>query len=72
MVGCVRLVSRSRRIVLCHADWESLAHRIKEAGGLYDSCIIGWDSLNEPGNGFVEIPDLNEFPEAQSFKCVRP
>ena len=47
---------------------DSLAARIREAGGLYDDCIIGWDSMNEPHEGFIGIPDLNEIPPSQDFR----
>ena len=48
----------------------SLADRLKQAGGLLDLCVIGWDSMNEPHEGFIGIPDLGEYPPAQSFKLV--
>ncbi|KAF8595791.1 glycoside hydrolase [Ceratobasidium sp. AG-I] len=52
-----------------------LADAIKEAGDLYDSCIIGWDSINEPGEGFLGLHDLNVIPAHQSLKkgtCPTP
>ena len=48
----------------------SLADRLQEAGGILDDCVIGWDSMNEPHEGFIGIKDLNEIPEAQDFKLV--
>ncbi|KAB5587945.1 Cytoplasmic protein [Ceratobasidium theobromae] len=52
-----------------------LADAIKEAGDLYDSCIIGWDSINEPGEGYLGLHDLNVIPPHQSLKkgtCPTP
>lgn len=52
-----------------------LADAIKEAGDLYDSCIIGWDSINEPGEGYLGLHDLNVVPPHQALKkgtCPTP
>ena len=40
-----------------------LARRIHEAGDLEDSCVIGWESFNEPHCGLVGWQDLTVFPD---------
>lgn len=47
---------------------DRLADAIAETGDLLDTCVIGWDSINEPGEGFLGIPNLNDFPPSQDFK----
>ncbi|EAU82009.1 cytoplasmic protein [Coprinopsis cinerea okayama7 len=43
-----------------------LADRIREIDpSLYDNCIIGWDSLNEPFEGLCGWENLNANPTAQ-------
>lgn len=38
-----------------------------EPGGL-EKCIIGWESINEPGHGYIGIEDLTEVPKSQQVK----
>lgn len=45
-----------------------LAKRMKEAGGILDECVIGWDSMNEPFEGYCGLPDLRATPHGQSLK----
>ncbi|KAI0085925.1 glycoside hydrolase superfamily [Irpex rosettiformis] len=43
-----------------------LADRIRDAGDLLDECILGWDTMNEPFEGFVGYPNLNAYPSEQT------
>ncbi|KAG9090341.1 hypothetical protein FRC07_012135, partial [Ceratobasidium sp. 392] len=45
----------------------TLADAIRAAGDLYDVCVIGWDSLNEPGAGLIGTENLHEASD-QSIK----
>ena len=38
-----------------------------EYGGL-TTCILGWESMNEPGHGYIGIEDLTEIPKSQQVK----
>lgn len=42
-----------------------LADRIRDAGDLLEECVIGWDSVNEPYEGFCGYADLNTVPTKQ-------
>lgn len=45
-----------------------LARAIADAGDLNDSCVLGWDSINEPGEGLVGKGDLAVIPKDQQLK----
>ena len=42
-----------------------LADRIRDVGGLLDEVVIGWDSMNEPSEGFIGREDLSVNPATQ-------
>jgi hypothetical protein len=46
----------------------ALAKRIGEEDGLFDKVVIGWDSMNEPGEGFVGHKDLGKLSQDQKLK----
>ncbi|GAA5878314.1 hypothetical protein JCM16303_002729 [Sporobolomyces ruberrimus] len=39
--------------------YRALGKAIAEAGDLFEDCVIGWDSMNEPNAGYLGIADLN-------------
>ncbi|KAH9857465.1 glycoside hydrolase [Lenzites betulinus] len=48
------------------AAFAQLADRIRDAGDLADECVLGWDSMNEPYEGFCGYADLNTVPTKQT------
>jgi len=46
----------------------ALAKKISDAGGLYESCVIGWDSMNEPGEGLIGQRDIGSVPKDRQLK----
>jgi len=46
----------------------ALAKRIADAGGLYESCVIGWDSMNEPGEGLIGQKEIGIVPKDRQLK----
>lgn len=47
---------------------EALMKKVAEAGDLLDECVIGWDSINEPGEGMIGHTDLSSIPQGQALK----
>ena len=47
-----------------------LARRIREAGDLEHTVVIGHENINEPNKGFVGLPDLTKLPEDQRLRKV--
>lgn len=45
-----------------------LAQKIKEAGDLEDSVVIGWESMNEPNRGYIGWEDLSTWPADQNLR----
>ena len=45
-----------------------LGRRLREAGGLLDECVIGWDSMNEPFEGMIGYEDLRRIAPQQALK----
>ncbi|OCF58151.1 cytoplasmic protein [Kwoniella mangroviensis CBS 10435] len=47
----------------------TLAKKIsEEASDILDECVIGWDSVNEPGEGLIGHHDLSKIPDEQQLK----
>lgn len=46
----------------------ALAKKIAAQPGLYDECVIGWDSFNEPGEGLIGHPDITAMNPALQLK----
>lgn len=55
--------------------YRHLATAIQTAGDLEDSCVLGWDSMNEPSSGLVGYRDLGKMYPEQKVKlgnCPTP
>ncbi|KAJ9102271.1 hypothetical protein QFC19_004819 [Naganishia cerealis] len=47
---------------------EALMKKLVDAGDLLDECVIGWDSINEPGEGLIGHSNLSLIPQGQALK----
>lgn len=45
-----------------------LAQRLREAGDIENSVVIGWESMNEPNRGYIGWQDLSVLPPEQNMK----
>ena len=45
-----------------------LAKRIAAEPGLLDEVVIGWDSMNEPGDGMIGREDISVVPKTERLK----
>lgn len=50
------------------AAFKHLGEAIRAAGDLYDVCVIGWDSMNEPNHGLVGVEDITVQPSTNLCK----
>ena len=46
----------------------ALAKKISDAGDLFDECVIGWDSMNEPGDGMIGQKNIGVVPSDRQLK----
>ena len=45
------------------AAYRRLGEAIRDEGDLYDMCVIGWDSMNEPNHGLVGLQHVASQPK---------
>ncbi|CAE7053096.1 unnamed protein product [Rhizoctonia solani] len=56
----VPAVSSNQRLV--RSEDQLPCDAIRDARDLYDPCMVGWDSVNKPGEGYSRLHDLNVVP----------
>ncbi|KAI9144532.1 glycoside hydrolase superfamily, partial [Paraphysoderma sedebokerense] len=49
-------------------SFKTLAREIHKDGSLEDTVVLGYDTLNEPGPGYIGISDLSVIPVSQELK----